>query len=210
MKMPRYFFDFDNGRTNYVDTIGTELDEPKMVQSEAVGFLAAVFKDAVHHDSGRVHLVSVRDEAGRVFFTTTLTLRSDWRDADGRGAAATVKRPVVLIVEDEFLSRMSAAEMISEGGFDVVEAENADKAIAILESRPDVQVVFTDIRLTGSMDGLKLARLVRRKWPPIKIIATSGHVSVRETDLPTGGVFLPKPYTPHKVTAMLRECTGTS
>ena len=77
--MPRYFFDLDNGRTNYVDTIGTELDEPKMVQSEAVGFLAAVFKDAAHHDSGSVHLVSVRDEAGRVFFTTTLTLRSDWR-----------------------------------------------------------------------------------------------------------------------------------
>ena len=72
--MPRYFFDLDNGRTNYVDTIGTELDEPKMVQSEAVGFLAAVFKDAAHHDSGPVHLVSVRDEAGRVFFTTTLTL----------------------------------------------------------------------------------------------------------------------------------------
>ena len=207
--MPRYFFDLDNGRTNYVDTVGTELDEREAVQGEAVGFLAAVFKDATHHDSGPVHLVSVRDEVGRVIFTTALTLQSDWRDADDRSAAATVRRPVVLIVEDEFLLRMSTAEIISESGFDVVEAENADRAIAILETRPDVQVVFTDIRLPGSMDGLKLAKLVRKKWPPIRIVATSGHVSVRNTDLPDGGIFLPKPYTPDKITSVLRKFTGT-
>jgi CheY-like chemotaxis protein len=208
--MPRYFFDLDNGRTNYVDTIGTELAEREAVRGEAVGFLAAVFRDAAHHDSGPVHMVSVRDEVGRVIFTTALTLQSDWRDAGDRVAAATVRRPVVLIVEDEFLVRMSAAEMISESGFDVVEAEDADKAIAILEARPDIQVVFTEIRLPGSMDGLKLAKLVRKKWPPIKIVATSGHVFVRNTDLPDGGVFLPKPYTPDKVTSVLRKCTGAA
>ena len=117
------------------------------------------------------------------------------------------KRPVVLIVEDEFLLRMDAIEMIAAAGFEVVEAENADQAIAILESRPDITVVFTDIQMPGSMDGLKLARAVRGRWPPIKIVATSGHIHVAETDLPDGGRFLPKPYSPDQVTDLLQEMT---
>src|SRR6266851_3604133 len=106
------------------------------------------------------------------------------------------KRPVVLIVEDEFLLRMDAVDMIEAAGFEVVEAANADEAIGILEARRDITVVFTDIQMPGSMDGLKLARAVRGRWPPIKIIATSGHVHVSETDLPEGGRFLRKPYNP--------------
>jgi hypothetical protein len=68
------------------------------------------------------------------------------------------KRPVVLIVEDEFLLRMDAVGMIADAGFEVVEAANADDAIEILEARRDISVVFTDIQMPGSMDGLKLAR----------------------------------------------------
>src|ERR1700742_4082197 len=109
------------------------------------------------------------------------------------------RRPVVLVVEDEFLLRMDAADMIGAAGFEVVEAANADQAIEILESRRDITVVFTDIQMPGSMDGLKLARAVRGRWPPIKIVATSGHVDVAETDLPDGGPFLPKPYSPHQI-----------
>jgi CheY-like chemotaxis protein len=118
------------------------------------------------------------------------------------------KRPVVLIVEDEFLLRMDAVDMIAAAGFGVVEAANADEAIEILESRPDITVVFTDIQMPGSMDGLKLARAVRGRWPPIKIIATSGHVDVSETDLPDGGRFLSKPYSSNEVADVLRELTG--
>src|SRR6266404_1847077 len=118
------------------------------------------------------------------------------------------KRPVVLLVEDEFLLRMDAADMIAAAGFEVVEATNADEAIEILESRRDITVVFTDIQMPGSMDGLKLARAVRGRWPPIRIVATSGHVDVAETDLPDGGRFLPKPYSPTDVAGMLREVTG--
>ncbi len=118
------------------------------------------------------------------------------------------KRPVVLIVEDEFLLRMDAVDMIAGVGFEVVEAANADQAIEILETRRDITVVFTDIQMPGSMDGLKLARAVRGRWPPIKIVATSGHVGVRETDLPEGGRFLPKPYSPLQVTSVLRELIG--
>src|SRR6266581_6493958 len=105
------------------------------------------------------------------------------------------KRPVVLIVEDEFLLRMDAVDMIEAAGFDVVEAGNADEAIAVLDSRFDITVVFTDIQMPGSMAGLKLVRAVRGRWPPIKIVTTSGHRIIEETDLPEGGRFLPKPYS---------------
>jgi CheY-like chemotaxis protein len=122
------------------------------------------------------------------------------------GSSAS-KRPVVLIVEDELLLRMDAADAIKAGGFEVVEAANADDAIEILEARPDITVVFTDIQMPGSMDGLKLARAVRGRWPPIKIVATSGLVDVGEKDLPEGGRFLPKPYHARQLAAVLRELT---
>jgi CheY-like chemotaxis protein len=118
------------------------------------------------------------------------------------------RRPVVLIVEDEFLLRMDAVDMIEAAGFAVAEAANADQAIEILEARSDITVIFTDIQMPGSMDGLKLARAVRGRWPPIKIVATSGHVHISETDMPAGGRFLPKPYSPAQVTGVLRELTG--
>src|SRR3981189_2291574 len=96
------------------------------------------------------------------------------------------KRPVVFIVEDEFLLRMDAVDMIKAAGFEVVEAANADEAIEILEARLDITVVFTDIQMPGSMDGLRLAQAIRGRWPPIKIVATSGRYLVRDGDLPAG------------------------
>ena len=113
------------------------------------------------------------------------------------GHTAT-KRPVVLVVEDEFLIRMHAAEMIEEAGFEVVEASNADEAVAVLEARLDIAVVFTDIQMPGSMNGLKLAIAVRERWPPIHIVATSGLVDVRTGDLPEGGLFFRSPIALHR------------
>ena len=115
------------------------------------------------------------------------------------------KRAVILIVEDELLIRLNAVEMIEEAGFEVVEAASADEAIAILEGRLDITVVFTDIQMPGSMDGLKLAAAVRDRWPPIMIVATSGHVKLGPGDLPEGSRFLPKPYSPAEITKTLRE-----
>jgi CheY-like chemotaxis protein len=114
------------------------------------------------------------------------------------------KRAVILIVEDELLIRMNAVEMIEEA-YEVVEAASADEAIAILEGRLDITVVFTDIQMPGSMDGLKLAAAVRDRWPPIKIVATSGRVKLGPGDLPEGGRFLPKPYSPAEITELLRD-----
>ena len=120
-------------------------------------------------------------------------------------SAYAARRPVVLIVEDDLLLRLDAAQIIEDAEFEVIGASNADEAIAILEARPDVSVLFTDIQMPGSMDGLKLAAAVKGRWPPIKIIATSGLVDVRPEDLPEGGRFIPKPYNPSQLTATLRE-----
>jgi CheY-like chemotaxis protein len=118
--------------------------------------------------------------------------------------------PVILIVEDEFLLRMDSAELIENAGFQVIQAGNADEAIEILKARPGIHVVFTDIQMPGSMDGLKLAQFVRNRWPPIKIVATSGLLRVADDDLPAGSVFLPKPYRGTEIVATLRKLTGVA
>jgi DNA-binding NtrC family response regulator len=113
------------------------------------------------------------------------------------------KRPTVLIVEDEFLIAFGAADCLRNAGYDTVETSNADDALAVLESGREIGAVFTDIRMPGSMDGLALAWCVRDRWPPVKIIVTSGHHKLRYGDLPEGGVFIPKPYSDREVTSAL-------
>ena len=106
--------------------------------------------------------------------------------------------------------RLDSAETIESAGFEIIQAANADEAIAILNARPDIHVVFTDIQMPGSMDGLKLARFVRGRWPPIKIVATSVFVNVAKDDLPEGSRFLTKPYRPAQIIATLRELTAAA
>ena len=114
------------------------------------------------------------------------------------------KAPSVLIVEDEALVRLCAVQAVEDAGYEVIEAANADEAIAILESRRDIRVIFTDIHMPGSMDGLKLAHAVRYRWPPIKIIVTSGRERIGPQDLPDGGRFFAKPYDPAEIRDTLR------
>ena len=118
---------------------------------------------------------------------------------------AVAEPSVVLVVEDDLLLRMDAVNIVRDAGFDAFEAANADEAIAILESNANIHVVFTDIQMPGSMDGLKLAKFVKDRWPPIKIMATSGLIKISGDDLPPGGRFLPKPYSPAEVIRTLRE-----
>jgi two-component system, response regulator PdtaR len=113
----------------------------------------------------------------------------------------------VLIVEDEFLVRMDAVDFMRDFGFTVHEASNADEAIALLELNSDIRAVFTDIHMPGSMDGLKLAHYVRGRWPPIKLIITSGHARPLVEDMPLGCGFVSKPYQLERVAADLRTMT---
>jgi two-component system, response regulator PdtaR len=110
--------------------------------------------------------------------------------------------PTVLVVEDEPLIRDMVIEELILAGFDVVQVRNADEAIATLEARLDIHLVFTDIDMPGSMDGLKLAAAVRDRWPPINIIITTG--KVRPLAIPVNPLFIPKPYLGSNVVAAMR------
>ena len=111
----------------------------------------------------------------------------------------------VLVVEDDSLSRLHAVSLVEDAGYIPVEASNADEAITILESRKDIRIVFTDIDMPGSMDGLKLAHAIRRRWPPIELILTSGHFDIKDDELPERGRFFPKPYRDEEIISALHH-----
>src|SRR6185437_5474881 len=122
-----------------------------------------------------------------------------------RESVAKVSKTLVLVVEDGPLIRWHAVEVVEQAGFEAVEASNADQAIDILQTRHDVKIVFTDIHMPGSMDGLTLAQAIRSRWPPIELILTSGRFNLREDELPDRGRFLPKPYNNNDIIGALRE-----
>jgi two-component sensor histidine kinase/CheY-like chemotaxis protein len=111
----------------------------------------------------------------------------------------------VLVVEDEMMLRMRAVDIVEDAGFMPVEAVNADDAFAILESRSDIDLLFTDIQMPGTMDGLKLAHAVHARWPSIKIVLVSGQVSPTETERPVNSRFYGKPLEVKKMIAELQE-----
>ena len=86
-----------------------------------------------------------------------------------------------------------------------LEAASADEANALLEVRKDIRIVFTDINMPGSMDGLRLAHAIRNRWPPIELVVTSGQMRVSKEDMPERGLFLAKPYQPSKLVQMVRS-----
>lgn len=113
---------------------------------------------------------------------------------------------VVLVVDDDAIIRMDVVTMIEDAGFRVIEASNADEAIALLETRPEIQIVFTDIEMPGgTMNGLKLAFAVRDRWPPVTIIIGSGRVRPQVHEMPSGVAFLPKPYSTAAVQQAVRK-----
>lgn len=117
--------------------------------------------------------------------------------------------PVILVVEDEDLLREAAVALAEDAGFKAVAAASADEALAILEARADVRLVFTDIQLPGSMDGLKLAHAVRDRWPPVELILTSGRRRLRPDDLPERGRFFAKPYDFNALSRAFQEMAAT-
>lgn len=114
--------------------------------------------------------------------------------------------PIVLIVEDEPALRLLAADVAEAAGFAFVEANDADEALVHLQSRTDIQVLFTDIHLRGSMSGLVLAGLVHDRWPSIGLVITSGWVVPYRHNLPDRSFYFPKPYDIDKVVAALQSC----
>jgi CheY-like chemotaxis protein len=111
----------------------------------------------------------------------------------------------VLVVEDEALVRMGIVDFLEDQGFRVFEASNADDAIRLLTKSAAISVLFTDVDMPGGMDGLRLAAAVRDRWPPIRIIVTSGHLRGDPTNLPDDAVFFAKPYDPDVIAKTVRQ-----
>ncbi len=120
------------------------------------------------------------------------------------------KGTTVIVVEDETIVRMDIAMSLEDEGFTVLEASNADEAIGLLNAHAEIRLMFTDIDMPGSMDGLKLAEAVRDRWPPVKIIIASGHRQLRDDLLPIEGKFFSKPYDHARIISAIREMLAPS
>jgi two-component system, response regulator PdtaR len=121
---------------------------------------------------------------------------------------------VVLLVEDEPLVRMTAADELDDAGFRVLEAKNADEALVVLEAHSaEVQVLFTDVNMPGSMDGMALAERVYQRWPHVLLLISSGYARPHPDEIPDHGRFEPKPYRGETlvrhITEMMRTLRGS-
>jgi len=105
-----------------------------------------------------------------------------------------LKPATVLVVEDDALVQLELADWLKELGLCVFTADNADEAILLLEAHPEIELLLTDIRMPGSMDGIRLAHFVADRWPPVKIIVLSGNLATALSELPPQSIFIPKPY----------------
>ncbi|WP_291864329.1 HWE histidine kinase domain-containing protein [Bradyrhizobium sp.] len=123
-------------------------------------------------------------------------------------SANSTEVPNVLIVEDEMMLRMRAVDIVEDAGFHSVQAVNADEAMSILESRSDISLLFTDIQMPGSMDGLKLAHTVHNRWPGIKIILVSGQVKPSVAERPVDSRFFGKPLGDRQMITELQSMVG--
>jgi DNA-binding NtrC family response regulator len=121
---------------------------------------------------------------------------------------ARLSPATILIVESEVVVRMELADRLRGTGLTVLTASDADGAIILLDSHPEIELMVTDIRMSGDMDGLRLAHHVRDRWPPVKIIVTSGNGNIRAADLPRGAIFLSKPVSPASLSMALARMTG--
>jgi two-component system, response regulator PdtaR len=118
------------------------------------------------------------------------------------------RKTVILVVEDNVLIRLGAIDFLVAAGFDALEADSADEAIRILERRRDIRLVFTDIEMPGTIDGLKLAHYVWGRWPKVRLIVASGKMLVEQSHLPEGARFFSKPYSDTSIIAAMRGMLG--
>lgn len=111
----------------------------------------------------------------------------------------------VLVVEDEPIVRMVAADALADRGIMAWEAGDAGEALEMLDQHPRIGLLFTDINMPGDMNGLGLAHEVSVTRPDVELIVTSGAVTLSDQDLPDHGTFLPKPYPTHQLVNIIEE-----
>lgn len=111
--------------------------------------------------------------------------------------------PVVLIVDDEALIRLTAADILADCGAVVLEAGDAVEALKILNERDDIALVFSDVNMPGAIDGLQLLQRVHELRPAVELILTSGRERFADAKLPDDGTFLPKPYNASELCSLV-------
>ena len=121
------------------------------------------------------------------------------------GSAATV---VVLVVEDEPLVRMHAVDLLEDEGFTVIEAGTGDEGLAFLHARPDIDVLFTDVEMPGSLDGLALARQTVLHFPGVCVLIVSGRALPTKEQLASGACFFSKPYRGQAIVDHIRTVSA--
>jgi CheY-like chemotaxis protein len=124
--------------------------------------------------------------------------------------APILDQPVVLLVEDEPLVRLTQVDILREAGFWVLEAENADEAFETLRRRQGVSVILTDVDMPGSIDGFEFARLVAQGWPEVGVVVISGKAFPDEGDLPPTATFVAKPVHPDALVEQLNRLMARS
>lgn len=118
-------------------------------------------------------------------------------------ACPSAEHPRVLVVDDEPLLRMFNVDMLSDAGFDVIEAANADEALRLLSLVSDIRVVFTDVEMPGTLNGFELALRVEAQWPDIGVVVTSGRRLPDAAFGSSGRCFVPKPYAASRVVELI-------
>ena len=123
-----------------------------------------------------------------------------------RGQLAT---PAILIIEDNELLKVFLLNLVEAVGFVAVQARNADEALLVLASRPDIALLITNVVMPGSINGVEFAHEVARRWPAVKIIVASGQPGLAESDLPLKSLLFAKPYHEEEMAFEIRSLMAT-
>jgi DNA-binding NtrC family response regulator len=115
---------------------------------------------------------------------------------------------IVLVVEHDALLKTLTADIMKDAGFTALQASNADEALAVLESRPDIALLLTSITMPSGMDGLSLAHMVAKRWPAVKIVIASGQIQLAGLRLPKNSSFFLKPYNAQRMISEIRSLIG--
>jgi CheY-like chemotaxis protein len=168
----------------------------------------AIEGEIVFLGEGPVHFSMTREAATQTLGNLAGALEHPQIEPPEDPDEAAPRPCLVLVVEDEPLVRKLAAAMLEDAGYAVIQADGSRQALLALEARGEIHLLFTDVEMPGDLDGIALAGLVRRRWPRVRLLVTSGALPIEDVALPAGGRFLPKPYLPSDVLRHVGELIG--
>lgn len=120
-------------------------------------------------------------------------------------AMAGPRRSCILVVEDEILIRLVISDELRDAGHEVIEAVDGDEALAILKTGVRVDLIVSDVRMPGSLDGMGLLAIVRATIPGLPVIITSGHMDADSATAGGAACFVAKPYSLASIGSAVRD-----